>query len=92
MVPSTVCTGPTAHGQTARNSCWHTLKEWGPKMQKNGSLPRQGPAGRDLPPKPEVSLQNHFAALRLERPIITEKTLKPNKAVLGVKERTLEHE
>lgn len=53
-------------------------------MQKNGSLPWQGPVGRDFPPKTEVSPQNHFASLRLETPIISEKILKPNKAVLGV--------
>lgn len=52
-------------------------------MQKNESLTWQGPAGRDFPPKTEVSPQNHFAALRLETPILLEKALKPNKAVLG---------
>lgn len=53
-------------------------------MQKNGSLPWERPAGRDFPPKTEVSPQNHYPALRLETCIISEKTLKPNKAVLGV--------
>lgn len=53
-------------------------------MQKNGSFPWQGPAGRDFPSKTEESPQNHFAAQRLETPIISEKILKPNKAVLGV--------
>lgn len=67
----------------ARNSHQHTGKGGGPKMQKNGSLPWQGPVGRDFPPKTEVSPQSHFAPLRLETPIISEEILKPRDTKQG---------
>jgi len=82
LVPSTVCSGLAAHGQTAKNSSTGTHRREGGSAEEWKLASARTIRRKTLPPKPEMPLPNHFTVLQAEdgRPTTSGETLETTEA------------
>lgn len=84
MVPSAVCSGPTAHGQTAKNTPTATYRRerGGNNAEKLKLATTRVRRRKRLSLKPEISLQNCLTILHTEeeRLVTSGETLELSKA------------